>query len=175
MSTLWANFLHSSWNIWVVASVIYFECKSQVFECFSIFFKICFTWRSIFPDNLYKTVSLFQPKLLLLVIMCTKKLLGEMEWKMSLLQLNRMKLQNKLTHIVVLFRSNLVRSIVTVGHILREISRHCYFFLKEEGGEINGNVFSTTHQPSPIPYGGLEIPLVLRFQSPKYVTNTIQL
>ena len=91
---------------------------------------------------------------------------------MSLLQLNRMKLQNKLTHIVVLFRSNLVRSIVTVGHILREISRLCYFFLKEEGGEINGNVFSTTHQPSPIPYGGLEIPLVLRFQSPKYVMQS---
>ena len=36
--------------------------------------------------------------------------------------------------------------------------------MKEEGGEINGNTFSTTYRPSPIP-------LVLRFQSPKYVTH----
>ena len=60
---------------------------------------------------------------------------------------------------------------MTVGHIPREISRHCYFFSKGEGGEINGNVFSTSYRPSPIPSGGLEIPLVLRFQSPKYVTH----
>ena len=32
-------------------------------------------------------------------------------------------------------------SVVTVGHRPREIYGHCYFFLKEEGGEINGNVF----------------------------------
>ena len=58
-----------------------------------------------------------------------------------------------------------------VGHIPRESSRHCYFFLKEEGGEINGNVFRTTYRPLPIPSGGLEIPLVLGFQSTKYVTQ----
>ena len=62
-------------------------------------------------------------------------------------------------------------SVVTVGHIIREISRHCYFYLKEKGGEINGNVFSTTYRPLPIPSGGLEIPLVLRFTSQKYVTR----
>ena len=27
----------------------------------------------------------------------------------------------------------------SVGHIPREISQNCYFFMKEEGGEINGN------------------------------------
>ena len=54
-------------------------------------------------------------------------------------------------------------SIVTAGHIPREISRHCYFLLKEEGREINGNLLSTTYQPSPILSDGLEIPLVLQF------------
>ena len=32
-------------------------------------------------------------------------------------------------------------------------------------------MFSTTYRPSPIPSDGLEIPLVLLFQSPKYVTH----
>ena len=58
-------------------------------------------------------------------------------------------------------------SVVTVGHISRKISWHCYFFLREEGGEINGNVFCTTYQPSSIRSGGLGIPLVLKFQGPK--------
>ena len=49
-------------------------------------------------------------------------------------------------------------SVVTVGHISRKISWHCYFFLREEGGEINGNVFCTTYQPSSIRSGGLGIP-----------------
>ena len=35
-------------------------------------------------------------------------------------------------------------SVVTVDYLPREISRHCYFFLKE-GEEINGNVFSITY------------------------------
>ena len=61
--------------------------------------------------------------------------------------------------------------IVSVGHISREISHHCYSFFTEEGGEINGNVFSTSYRPSPIPSGGFEIPLVFRFQSRKYVTH----
>ena len=60
---------------------------------------------------------------------------------------------------------------MTVGHIPREISWHCYFFLKEERGEINGNAFSTIYRPLSIPSGGLEIPLVLRFQTSKYVTH----
>ena len=94
--------------------------------------------------------------------------------KKSLLQLNRMKLKSKLNHIAVLFRPNpgvkSGQSVVTVSHISREISRHCYFFLEEEGGGNNGNLFSATYRTSPVPSGGLEIPLVLWFQSPKYVT-----
>ena len=89
-------------------------------------------------------VSLFKPKLLLAVIMCTRKLLGEMQWKMkkSLLQLNEAPKQIDLYCCAIYIKSG--ESVVTVGHIPREISRHCYFFLKEEGGDINGNVFSTT-------------------------------
>lgn len=62
--------------------------------------------------------------------------------------------------------------LVTVGHIPREISRHCYFFMTEEGGKIDGHVLSTAYRPSPIPSGGLEIPLLLRFYCPKFLTYT---
>ena len=51
---------------------------------------------------------------------------------------------------------------ITVGHIPKEISRHCYFFMKE-GGEISGYLVSTNYKPSPIPAGGLEVPLLLTF------------
>jgi len=51
---------------------------------------------------------------------------------------------------------------ITVGHIPREISRHCYFFIKE-GGQISGHLVSTNYKPSPIPAGGLEVPLLLTF------------
>ena len=51
---------------------------------------------------------------------------------------------------------------ITVRHIPREISRHCYFFMKE-GGEISGYLVSTNYKPSPIPAGGLEVLLLLTF------------
>ena len=51
---------------------------------------------------------------------------------------------------------------LTVGHIPREISRHCYFFLKE-GGNITGHLICTNYKVSLIPAGGLEVPLVLTF------------
>ena len=59
----------------------------------------------------------------------------------------------------------------TVGHIPREISRHVFFFLKEENGRIEGTVHSTKYRPSPIPAGGLEIPLMLTFKSKRFVTH----
>ena len=59
----------------------------------------------------------------------------------------------------------------TVGHIPREISRHVFFFLKEENGRIKGTVHSTKYQPSPIPAGGLEIPLKLTFKSTRFATH----
>ena len=51
---------------------------------------------------------------------------------------------------------------ITVGHIPRDISRHCYFFMKE-GGEISGYLVSTNYKPSPIPAGRLEVPVLLTF------------
>ena len=55
----------------------------------------------------------------------------------------------------------------TVGHIPREISRNVYFFIKSEGGSVNGIVISTKYRTSPIPAGGLEIPLLLTFSCSK--------
>ena len=63
------------------------------------------------------------------------------------------------------------QQIKTVGHIQREISRHVYFFLKEENGNIDGTVKSLEYRPSPIPAGGLKIPLTLKFKSPRYITH----
>ena len=59
----------------------------------------------------------------------------------------------------------------TVGHTSREVSRHTYFYIKEEGGPIYGSVLSTRYRPSPIPSGGLEIPLMMTFRSPRYITH----
>ena len=59
----------------------------------------------------------------------------------------------------------------TVGHIPREVSRHCYYFIKDEGGRVDGSVLSTNYRPSPIPSGGLEIPLILTFRSVRFVTH----
>ena len=54
----------------------------------------------------------------------------------------------------------------TVGHISREISRYVYFFIKQEGGRVYGKLKSLKYKPSPIPSGGLEVPLLLKFESP---------
>ena len=48
-------------------------------------------------------------------------------------------------------------------HITREISCHVYYFIKTEGGFVNSSVISTEYRSSPIPSGGLEIPLLLNF------------
>ena len=59
----------------------------------------------------------------------------------------------------------------TVGHIPREVSRHTYFYIKEEGGRIDGSVLSTRYNPLPIHSGGLEIPLMMTSRSPSYITH----
>ena len=59
----------------------------------------------------------------------------------------------------------------TLGHIQREVSRHTCFYIKEEVGRINGSVFSKHYRPSPNPSGGLEIPLMMTFRSPRYITH----
>ena len=50
----------------------------------------------------------------------------------------------------------------TVRHILREISCHCYFFLKESGN-ITGHLISTNYIVSPIPTVGSEVLLLPTF------------
>ena len=59
----------------------------------------------------------------------------------------------------------------TVGHIPREVSRHAYFYIKEEGGRKDHFVFSTRYRPSLIPSSGLEIPLMITFRNPRYITH----
>lgn len=51
---------------------------------------------------------------------------------------------------------------VTVGHIPRELARFVYFFL-HEGGSVSGTVASLNPNVSPIPEGGLEIPILMHF------------
>ena len=50
----------------------------------------------------------------------------------------------------------------TVGHIPREISRYIYFFVKEENGKGFGTLNLLKYKASPIPSGGLEVPLSLK-------------
>lgn len=47
-----------------------------------------------------------------------------------------------------------------VGHIPREISRFCHYFINY-GGKLEARVTCTKYRPSPIPSGGLEIPILL--------------
>ena len=58
-----------------------------------------------------------------------------------------------------------------VGHITREVSRHTYFYIKEEGGLIDGSVLSTRYHPSPISGARLEIPFMITFRSSRYITD----
>ena len=63
----------------------------------------------------------------------------------------------------------------TVRHIPREISRYVYFFIKQKGGRVYGKLKSLKYKPSPIPSGGLEVPLLLKFESQdKWVTDTME-
>ena len=61
-------------------------------------------------------------------------------------------------------RTSVNQQIKTVGHISREISRHVYFFLKDEHGDIDGNVKSIDYRPSLIPAGGLRDSINFEFQ-----------
>ena len=69
-------------------------------------------------------------------------------------------------------RTSANQQMKTVGHFPREISRHIYFFLKDEHGHTDGTVKSIDYRPSPIPDGGLEIPLTLNLKFHRYITHT---
>ena len=61
-----------------------------------------------------------------------------------------------------MFGSEFFSTWLAVGYIPREVSRHCYFFLKE-GGNITGHLICTNYKVSPIPASGLEVPLLITF------------
>ena len=98
--------------------------------------------------------------------MFTKILLGQMpKWKEKLQ--SRWKQKSSLEvdpyACVIKIKNRFFDSVITVGHIPREISRHVHFFIKTEDGKVIGHVNSLTYRPSPIPSGGLEILLQLTF------------
>ena len=64
---------------------------------------------------------------------------------------------------VIKIKSRFYDSFITEGHIPHEISRDVHFFIKTKGGKVTGHVKPLTYRPSPIPSGGLEIPLQLTF------------
>ena len=51
---------------------------------------------------------------------------------------------------------------LTVGHVPRELSRFILYFI-QEGGLFTARVASTTSRISPIPEGGLEVPILMHF------------
>ena len=59
----------------------------------------------------------------------------------------------------------------TVGHVPRKISRDIFYFLKEKNGKVDGFVYSTQSQSSPVPAGGLEIPLKVTFKIATFITH----
>ena len=62
--------------------------------------------------------------------------------------------------VVARTKSTLTKKMV-VGHLPREISRFCKFYI-EYGGELTSTVSDEKFRRSPIPQGGLEIPIKLR-------------
>ena len=63
----------------------------------------------------------------------------------------------------------------TVSHIPREISQYVFFFIKQEDGRFYGKLKSLKYKRSLIPLGGLEVSLLLKFESQvKWVTDTME-
>jgi hypothetical protein len=55
---------------------------------------------------------------------------------------------------------NAIEPVSVIGHLPREISRFCRYFVNY-GGDLEARVTDTQHRRSPIPSGGLEIPILL--------------
>ena len=98
--------------------------------------------------------------------MFTKILLGQMQkWEKKLVKMETKKSSLKVDPYAcaIKVKNRFFDSLITVGHIPREISWHLHFFIKIEGGKVIGHVKSLTYKLSSIPSGGLEIPLQLTF------------
>ena len=61
----------------------------------------------------------------------------------------------------------------TVGHIPSQILRYVYFFIKQERDRVYGKLKSLKYKTSPIPSGGLEVPLKFESQD-KWVTDAME-
>ena len=57
-----------------------------------------------------------------------------------------------------------------VGHLPREISRFCHYFLSY-GGSLEARVRDIKPRRSPIPRGGLEIPIILIVKKKRALTT----
>ena len=90
-----------------------------------------------------------------------------------LLELRATENQKKLTRIAVPseHQSTNKSKQLDTKKFSREIPRHVYCFLKDEYGHFDETVKSIDYRPSPIPAGGLEIPLTLNFKCPRYITH----
>ena len=86
-------------------------------------------------------------------------------------QLETNKDSNKIDSYCCTIKTMVSGKLETVGHILREVSRDTYFYIKEEGGRIDCSDLSTRYRPSPIPSGELEILLKMTFRRPRYITH----
>ena len=60
-----------------------------------------------------------------------------------------------------------------VGHIPREISRFCHYFINY-GGKLEAHVTCSKYRPSPIPSGGLEIPILPYRQERRFNSGSFQ-
>ena len=74
-----------------------------------------------------------------------EKVTVEMETKKSSLEVDPYACAIKI-------KNRFFDSLITVGHIPCEISRHVHFFIKTEGSKVIGHFKSLTYRPSPIPY-----------------------
>ena len=85
-----------------------------------------------------------------------EKVTVEMETKKSSLEVDPYACAIKI-------KNRFFDSLITVGHIPREISRHVHFFIKAEGGKVIGHIKSLTYRPSFILSRGLEILLQVAY------------
>ena len=99
--------------------------------------------------------------------MFTKILLGQIPKKEKKLQ-SRWKQKKSSLEVdpyacAIKIKNRFFDSLITVGHIPHEISRHVNSFIKTEGGKVIGHAKSLTYRMSTRPSGVLEIPLQFTF------------
>ena len=117
---------------------------------------ICFHIVLYFCDNFYTMSFSFQKKVALRGFHIYKNT----TWKnVNLAQETSVQLETnehskKIDSYCCALKTMASRKLETVGHISKDVSRHTYFYIKEERGCIDGSVLSTRNHPSPIPSSG---------------------